>query len=148
MTMNLMVIIFSSSETLACSFLPVPIYYRFNHSTGLLGMSYAQFRPSEVSPLTLGILKLASTFGVITMETEVGEDKDMIRINNLTVINFVIKCVGPCHEQTLTIYMMAIQVRSLYIFFMGFIIVLHNSLHSDCQLIRVFSLFFRLWVRL
>ncbi len=56
------------------------------------------------------VLKIASALGMVTMETEVGDHKEMVRVNNLTLINYVIKCVGPCHEKTLTLYMMAIQV--------------------------------------
>lgn len=88
--------------------------YRFNSDTGLLGMSYAKFSRSEVSQPTIALLKAANMLGLVSMETGVGEDKDMIRINNLTLINFVIKCVGPCHEQTLTLYMMMFQVSSIY----------------------------------
>lgn len=74
-------------------------------------MSYAQFHTSEVSQLTLAVLKVVSMLGLVAMETKVGKDENMIRINNLTLINFVIKCVGPCHEQTLTLYMMGLQVK-------------------------------------
>ena len=83
---------------------------RFNHATGLLGMSYAEFSVSEISSLTLLGLKVVSMLGLVAMETGVGKTKDRIKINNLTLINFVIKLVGPCHEQTLTLYMMALQV--------------------------------------
>ena len=86
---------------------------RFNHATGLLGMSYAEFSVSEISPMTLTGLRLVSMFGLVAMETGVGKTKDRIRINNLTLINFVIKVVGPCHEQTLTLYMMGIQVGTM-----------------------------------
>jgi UDP-N-acetylglucosamine--dolichyl-phosphate N-acetylglucosaminephosphotransferase len=71
-------------------------------------MSYAQFQSTEVSPLTLTLLKVARMLGLVSMEMS---EKDTIKINNLTLINFVIKCVGPCHERTLTLYMMALQVR-------------------------------------
>ena len=73
-------------------------------------MSYTEFNPSKVSGFTITLLKLASSLHLVSMETGVGGDKDMVRVNNLTLINFVIKCVGPCHEQTLTLYMMGIQV--------------------------------------
>ena len=45
------------------------------------------------------------------METNVGDKKDEIRVNNLTIINFVLKTIGPTHERTLTLYMLGIQVR-------------------------------------
>ena len=80
-------------------------------------MSYAQFHVNEVSTLTLTILKVAGMLRLVSMEMGVGGDKDVIRINNLTLINFVIKCVGPCHEQTLTIYMMLLQVAGTVVAF-------------------------------
>ena len=73
-------------------------------------MSYAEFSASEASALTLVALKVASMLRLVSMETGLGKTKDGVRVNNLTLINFVIHCVGPCHEQTLTLYMLAIQV--------------------------------------
>ena len=77
-------------------------------------MSYAQFRNSEISPLTLTLLKVVHMLGLISMETGMGDKKDTIKINNLTLINFVIKCIGPCHEQTLTLYMLGLQVGNTF----------------------------------
>ena len=33
-----------------------------------------------------------------------------MEINNLTLINFVLKIFGPMHEQTLTIFLLFIQI--------------------------------------
>lgn len=44
------------------------------------------------------------------METAVGEKMDEIRVNNLTIINFVLRLTGPTHEQTLTLYVLLLQV--------------------------------------
>ena len=73
-------------------------------------MSYAQFHPSELGPGGHALLRLLNTFGLVTMETGLGDKKDEMRVNNLTLINLVIKFVGPTHEQTLTCYMLAGQV--------------------------------------
>ena len=88
---------------------------RFDPSTGLLGMSYAEFPENSLSPGILSLLKLARGLGLVTMETGVGDKKDLVRVNNLTIINFVLKWVGPTHEERLTTYMMAIQVRDYLI---------------------------------
>ena len=56
------------------------------------------------------ILNLLSMLRLVTMETNVGDKKDTIRVNNLTLINFVLKIIGPTHECTLTLYMLGIQV--------------------------------------
>ena len=84
---------------------------RYNHSTQLLGMSYAQFHPSELGRFGATVLNLLSTLRLVAMETNVGDKKDEIRVNNLTIINFVLKTIGPTHERTLTVYMLGIQVR-------------------------------------
>ncbi len=60
--------------------------------------------------MTLVGLKVLSMLGLVAMETGLGKTKDKNRVNNFTLINFVIKVVGPCHEQTLTLYMMGLQV--------------------------------------
>ena len=52
----------------------------------------------------MSILKL------VTMETNVGDKKDEIRVNNLTLINFVLRITGPTHERTLTLYILCIQI--------------------------------------
>ena len=73
-------------------------------------MSYSQFKRSSLGPLGSVFLKFMRVFGMVAVEEEVGEDKNEIRVNNLTLINFVLKFIGPTHEQTLTVYMMVIQV--------------------------------------
>ena len=87
--------------------------YRFNRATGLLGMSYAQFKPDELGRGGGALLKLLSMLRLVAMETGVGENKDEIRVNNLTLINFVIKWVGPQREDRLTNMMMSLQVSTL-----------------------------------
>ncbi len=86
---------------------------RFNSSTGLLGMSRVQFHPSQIGTLGSTILTVLSTLKLVAMETNVGDKKDEVRINNLTLINLVLKWAGPTHERTLVIYMLIIQVRPL-----------------------------------
>ena len=84
--------------------------FRFSRSTGLLGMSYAQFKPEQLGKGGGALLKLLQMLKLVTMETGVGENKDEIRVNNLTLINFVIMYIGPQREDKLTAIMMAIQV--------------------------------------
>ena len=70
-------------------------------------MSYAQSNPSELGRFGSTLLNLLSMLRLVAMETNVG---DMIRVNNLTLINFVLKVNGPTHKRTLTLYMLGIQV--------------------------------------
>ena len=75
-------------------------------------MSYAEFYPSELTTLGAAILKLLSMLRLVSMETiPSGEGKGKVRVNNLTLINFVLMCIGPVHEATLTTIMLGIQVR-------------------------------------
>ena len=62
---------------------------------------------SELGQFGSTILNLLSMLRLVAMETN---KKDMIRVNNLTLINFVLKINGPTHECTLTLYMLGIQV--------------------------------------
>lgn len=73
-------------------------------------MSYAQFKPEQLGQGGQALLQLLHMLRLVAMETGVGEKKDEIRVNNLTLINFVIKCIGPQHEDKLTAIMLAIQV--------------------------------------
>ena len=84
--------------------------YRFNRTSGLLGMSYAQFKPDQLRRGGGPLLKLLRMLRLVAVETGVGENKDEIRVNNLTLINFVILWVGPQREDRLTTIMLAIQV--------------------------------------
>ena len=73
-------------------------------------MSYAQFPHDQLGPGGDLFLKVVHMFGLAKVEWGVGDSGKDVKVNNLTLINFVLKFVGPTHEQTLTIYMMLIQV--------------------------------------
>eukprot|EP00731_Ephydatia_muelleri_P009439 Em0005g25a len=83
---------------------------KFDPATGLVGNSYAEFLPSEVGPVGHILLKLLAMFGLVSLDTNVGTKGEM-RVSNLTIINFVLRVIGPTHERTLVIYMLAIQLR-------------------------------------
>lgn len=73
-------------------------------------MSYAVFKMSDLRPLGKLMLSVFSLLRLVQVETGVGEDKKSTRVNNFTLINFVIKVLGPLHERTLTVIMLLIQV--------------------------------------
>lgn len=80
-------------------------------------------------------MKILHMLGLVAMETGVGENKDEVRVNNLTVINFVLKFVGPQREDTLTAIMLAIQVRSIHSHYtmyplLSLSLSLHTLLHT------------------
>ena len=73
-------------------------------------MSHTVFKTSDLHPLGKLILSVFSLLRLVQVENDVGEDKKLTRVNNLTLINFVIKMFGPLHERTLTTIMLGIQV--------------------------------------
>jgi UDP-N-acetylglucosamine--dolichyl-phosphate N-acetylglucosaminephosphotransferase len=81
---------------------------RLNRKSGLLGISWAQFNPSHLSPLGRLTLSILQTFRLVT--TEAASEEGEIRINNLTIINFLLRLTGPTHEQTLTVRVLLLQV--------------------------------------
>jgi len=83
---------------------------RFNPETGLIGMSYTTFKTSDLRPLGKLFLSVFSLLKLVHVETGVGEDKESTRVNNLTLLNFVLKTLGPLHERTLTLIILGIQV--------------------------------------
>ncbi|XP_062894639.1 UDP-N-acetylglucosamine--dolichyl-phosphate N-acetylglucosaminephosphotransferase isoform X2 [Mobula hypostoma] len=85
---------------------------RLDPSTGKLGMSYSKFKTKDLPKLGFAILKVANKLGLVEVNHGVGENNEYTECNNLTLINFVLKLIGPKHERTLTIILLLIQ-RSL-----------------------------------
>ena len=85
-------------------------YVRFDSRSGLLGISWAQFKRSDLGLWGQLTLDTLSMLRLVTVETGVGDKKDEIRVNNFTIINFVLRLTGPTHEQTLTLYLLLLQV--------------------------------------
>ncbi|KAM4704131.1 UDP-N-acetylglucosamine--dolichyl-phosphate N-acetylglucosaminephosphotransferase [Rhinophrynus dorsalis] len=83
---------------------------RLDPTTGKLGMSYSKFKETELSQLGAFIIKVAEALHVLDVRRAQGEDGKYIEVNNLTLINFVLKLVGPTHERSLTLLMLFIQV--------------------------------------
>lgn len=79
---------------------------RLDLETGKLGMSYSKFKRKDLSKLGQLILKVAEKAWLL----EVQEDDGFIQCNNMTLINLVLKVLGPTHERTLTSIMLLIQV--------------------------------------
>lgn len=83
--------------------------FRFNPETGFIGMSYTTFKTSDLRPLGKLFLSLFSHLKLVHVEMGVGEDKESTCVNNLTLLNFVLKILGPLHERTLTLIILGIQ---------------------------------------
>lgn len=55
-------------------------------------------------------LQVAELLKVLQIHQSQKEDDDVIECNNMTLINLVLKIIGPVHERTLTVIMLMIQV--------------------------------------
>ncbi|XP_072049660.1 UDP-N-acetylglucosamine--dolichyl-phosphate N-acetylglucosaminephosphotransferase-like [Amphiura filiformis] len=104
-------------------FVPCPRHRlpKYNPKTDKLGMSYTQFKSKDLNIIGRLFVWLFSTLRLIEIKTGVGEDGQYTQSNNFTLINFVLRLVGPTHEQTLVIYMLIIQcLGSCAAFFIRF----------------------------
>ena len=86
------------------------VFSRYNEKTEKLEMSKAVFKKTELSFLGRLVITIAGKLGLLHVKDNLGEDKERIEINNMTLINLVIKFIGPVHESTLTVILMVVQV--------------------------------------
>jgi UDP-N-acetylglucosamine--dolichyl-phosphate N-acetylglucosaminephosphotransferase len=94
---------------------------KYEPTTDRLSMSYAHFKKSELNVLGHLVVQLLQLFRLASVENDVGEDGKEMRINNLTLINFIIKLCGPMKEQSLTIIVLCLQVfGSIIAFFIRY----------------------------
>ena len=91
---------------------------KYSKDTNTVSMSIAHFPKSELKPLGSMALSILETFGLVhmTIISEEGQE-DVVECNNLTLINFILKLLGPMHEQTLTVFLLGLQVLCTVIAF-------------------------------
>jgi len=87
---------------------------KYNKETNKLEMSRTVFKYEDLPILGKLSYFLLTRFGLV--HTHKGKD-GIIEMNNLTIINFVLKLIGPTHERTLTTAMLLIQVLCTLIAF-------------------------------
>ncbi|KAJ3589092.1 hypothetical protein NHX12_009940 [Muraenolepis orangiensis] len=83
---------------------------RLNPSTGKLGMSYSKFKRKDLSKLGNLIVQVAEFLRLLEVNRGQEEDDDFMECNNMTLINLVLKVLGPIHERSLTVIMLLLQV--------------------------------------
>ena len=84
--------------------------FRYNEETGLLECSTTTFKQSDLNFIGKILFILLSTLRIIKVRNNMGENKEYIEINNLTLINFSIYVFGPLHEKSVTLLLLLIQV--------------------------------------
>ncbi|KAL6058251.1 UDP-N-acetylglucosamine--dolichyl-phosphate N-acetylglucosaminephosphotransferase [Balamuthia mandrillaris] len=82
---------------------------KFNKDTGLLEMSRATFKPAELPFLGRIVYSVLRAFRMVHVIPN-KENKGEVAMNNLTIINFMLKLIGPTSEPRLTFYMLLFQV--------------------------------------
>ncbi|XP_056365796.1 UDP-N-acetylglucosamine--dolichyl-phosphate N-acetylglucosaminephosphotransferase isoform X1 [Oenanthe melanoleuca] len=83
---------------------------RLNPGTGKLEMSYSKFKSKSLSAMGTNILKVVKILHIVDVKSGTDEDGEYTECNNMTLINFVIKLIGPTHERNLTLLLLLIQV--------------------------------------
>ncbi|KAJ8347773.1 hypothetical protein SKAU_G00263620 [Synaphobranchus kaupii] len=73
-------------------------------------MSYSKFKSKDLSKLGNLILKVAESLWLVEVRRGQEGDGDFVECNNMTLINFVLKILGPTHERNLTAIMLLIQM--------------------------------------
>jgi len=84
---------------------------KYCKETDTVSMSLATFPASSLHPLGGAALALFHALGLVHLakvQEEGGEE--VVVVNNLTLINFVLKLSGPMHERTLTTVLLVVQV--------------------------------------
>lgn len=85
---------------------------RLNTNTGKLEMSYSKFKTNSLSFLGTFILKVAESLRLVTVHRGESEDGAFTECNNMTLINLLLKVLGPTHERSLTLLLLLLQVLS------------------------------------
>ncbi|EDO32000.1 predicted protein [Nematostella vectensis] len=94
-------------------FVPCPRHRlpRLNPETGKLGMSYsAPFKTQDLNPIGRLVITVFGLLRLIHVEHGIGEDKKYTRVSNFTIINLLIKLLGPTHEKMLVYIILGIQL--------------------------------------
>eukprot|EP00794_Sanderia_malayensis_P011183 gene11183-12357_t len=82
----------------------------YNEKTDRLEMSMSVFKTSDLGLIGRLIIRIAAALQLLHVKNGVGEDGKFMEINNMTLINLLIKFIGPVHEMKLTICLLALQV--------------------------------------
>lgn len=85
---------------------------RLNAKTGKLEMSYSKFKTKSLSFLGTFILKVAENLRLVTVHRGEDEDGAFTECNNMTLINLLLKVLGPIHERNLTLLLLLLQILS------------------------------------
>ncbi|XP_067947715.1 UDP-N-acetylglucosamine--dolichyl-phosphate N-acetylglucosaminephosphotransferase-like [Watersipora subatra] len=83
---------------------------RINLKTGLLEMSTAKCKESEMRLLGQLAVRLLNALGLLEVTHVKEKENSYLEFNNMTIINLAIKFVGPIHERSLSSLLLIFQV--------------------------------------
>jgi UDP-N-acetylglucosamine--dolichyl-phosphate N-acetylglucosaminephosphotransferase len=76
----------------------------------LLYTSKAEFKLSELKPIGKAVLALFRFLRLISYAEKTIDGEVHVEVSNFTVVNLVIHILGPTHEESLTVWMLALQM--------------------------------------
>lgn len=82
----------------------------FDASKGIVGNSYAEFKPEELKPLGKLVFGVLKTCRLVHVRP--GSSEGLVQMSNLTLINFVLYAFGPCREDVLCCRLLTLQLAS------------------------------------
>ncbi|EFO27299.2 hypothetical protein LOAG_01182 [Loa loa] len=94
---------------------------KYNSKTNTVDMSIVEFKENDLKPLTKTVLYFLDIFGLLYKKIIKKDDVRWIVVNNLTLLNLVLKFTGPVQEKKLTELLLMLQVLfSVLAFFIRF----------------------------
>lgn len=76
-------------------------------------MSTVAIPKKSLLPGVAAVLRLLKSLRLLSLL----EDDEVLKINNMTLINLVLSWFGPLHEARLATYLLVIQVIQIFLFF-------------------------------
>ncbi|XP_074661852.1 UDP-N-acetylglucosamine--dolichyl-phosphate N-acetylglucosaminephosphotransferase-like [Tubulanus polymorphus] len=101
-------------------FVPCPRHRlpKFDAKTNKLGMSLVKFRVEDLGLFGRVLVRLFAVLRIIDIKYNLGDDGKFVECNNFTLINFILSIIGPTHERSLTVILLAFQVFCSIVAFM------------------------------
>ena len=90
------------------------LFFRYDEESDRVGMSYTKYKPDKLNPVGKLCMFVYKTLHIVHTQEKKGEDGLYTECNNLTLINLLLKFLGPLHERTLVILLLGIQVSIVY----------------------------------
>jgi len=81
-----------------------------SEGTKKLSMSLVQFKATDLGSLGSLFVWLFSTFGILYKREFMKDDERWIEVNNMTILNLILKFTGPVYEYQLTYFFVIIQI--------------------------------------